>query len=142
MTRSGYSDDVDALDLGRWRGQVASAIRGKRGQEFLKRLVVALDAMPVKELVADDLVSDGSYCALGAYAAMYSPEALRLDPEDLNAIGRELDIARQLVAEVVHENDDMSTFWCSRGPYENANRWRYMREWAESHIKKEARGKE
>jgi hypothetical protein len=47
MSRSGYSDDHSEWDLIRWRGAVASAIRGKRGQAFLRELLVALDAMPV-----------------------------------------------------------------------------------------------
>lgn len=44
MSRHGYSDDChdDILSFGQWRGQVASAIRGKRGQAFLKELIAAL----------------------------------------------------------------------------------------------------
>ena len=55
MSRSGYCDDLDPLDLGRWRAQVASAIRGKRGQKLLKELLTALDSMPKKELIANEL---------------------------------------------------------------------------------------
>lgn len=53
MSRSGYHDDLDTLELGRWRGRVASAIRGKRGQKLLRDLLAALDAMPEKRLVSD-----------------------------------------------------------------------------------------
>jgi hypothetical protein len=60
MSRSGYSDDCeDVLAWGRWRGRVASAIRGKRGQAFLKELLAALDALPEKRLVANDLKVTG-----------------------------------------------------------------------------------
>lgn len=53
MSRSGYCDDFeDALAHGRWRAQVASATRGKRGQKLLKDMLAALDAMPEKRLVA------------------------------------------------------------------------------------------
>jgi hypothetical protein len=45
MSRSGYSDDLDPLALGRWRGRVASAMRGKRGQAFLREMLAAMDAM-------------------------------------------------------------------------------------------------
>ena len=41
MSRSGYCDDYgddDPLALGRYRAQVNSAIRGKRGQALLRRL--------------------------------------------------------------------------------------------------------
>ena len=31
MSRSGYEDGLEMWDLIRWRGAVASAIRGKRG---------------------------------------------------------------------------------------------------------------
>jgi len=49
MTRHGYVDDSeDTLAYGRWRAQVQSAIRGKRGQAFLKELAAAMDAMPEK----------------------------------------------------------------------------------------------
>lgn len=43
----------------RWRGAVASAIRGKRGQAFLREMLAALDAMPEKRLIAGSLVFDG-----------------------------------------------------------------------------------
>jgi hypothetical protein len=36
MSRSGYSDDND--DVALWRGRVASATRGKRGQAVARRL--------------------------------------------------------------------------------------------------------
>jgi hypothetical protein len=39
----------------RWRGAVASAIRGGRGQAFLREMLAAMDAMPVKRLVANEL---------------------------------------------------------------------------------------
>lgn len=56
MSRSGYCDDIeDPLELGRWRAQVRSATRGKRGQKLLRDLLAALDAMPDKRLVANQL---------------------------------------------------------------------------------------
>lgn len=58
MSRSDYSEDLDMWDLIRWRGQVASAIRGKRGQKLLRDLAAALDAMPVKALIADELQTE------------------------------------------------------------------------------------
>lgn len=56
MSRSGYHDDFeDPLELGRWRAQVRSATRGKRGQALLKEALAALDAMPEKRLVPYEL---------------------------------------------------------------------------------------
>ena len=45
MSRSGYSDDCDTWPLICWRGAVASALRGRRGQQFLIELRDALDAI-------------------------------------------------------------------------------------------------
>jgi len=60
MSRSGYTEDNDdQWALIRWRGAVKSAMRGKRGQAFLRELLAALDAMSVKRLIANDLVFDG-----------------------------------------------------------------------------------
>jgi hypothetical protein len=53
MSRSGYYDDIeDPLAYGRWRAQVKSSTRGKRGQKLLKDMLAALDAMPEKRLVS------------------------------------------------------------------------------------------
>jgi hypothetical protein len=53
MSRSGYDEDMDdPLALGRWRAQVASSTRGKRGQKLLRDMLAALDAMPEKRLVS------------------------------------------------------------------------------------------
>ena len=49
MSRSGYSDDYEPSNIAMWRGQVASAMRGKRGQAFLRELIEALDAFPIPE---------------------------------------------------------------------------------------------
>lgn len=62
MSRSGYTDDGDNVAM--WRGQVASATRGKRGQRFFRDLVAALDAMPEKRLIRDALEADGEVCAI------------------------------------------------------------------------------
>lgn len=56
MSRSGYCDDIDdTLAHGRWRAQVRSATRGKRGQKLLREMLAALDAMPEKRLVPFEL---------------------------------------------------------------------------------------
>ena len=46
MSRSGYSEDVDDnWDHIRWRGQVASAIKGKRGQRMLREMLGAREVV-------------------------------------------------------------------------------------------------
>jgi hypothetical protein len=61
MSRSGYDYDgcYDTWASIRYYGAVKSAFRGKRGQAFLKEMLAALDAMPVKELVANVLINTG-----------------------------------------------------------------------------------
>lgn len=66
MSRSGYHDDIEHWDLIRWRGAVASAIRGVRGQRFLKELMQALENLPDQRLIAHELEKGGEVCALGA----------------------------------------------------------------------------
>lgn len=67
MSRSGYSHDIDQWDLIRWRGAVAAAIRGKRGQAFLLEMWKAITALPEPKLIANELVEkDGAVCAMGA----------------------------------------------------------------------------
>ncbi len=59
MSRSGYSEDGDQWQMIKWRGAVASAFRGRRGQAFLREMRDALDALPVKRLLRDELVQFG-----------------------------------------------------------------------------------
>lgn len=127
MSRSGYSDDCDGWALIRWRGAVKSAIKGKRGQAFLRETLAALDAMPVKRLVANDMEVAGEFCTLGAVAARRGMPASNLNDCDRDHIAKELSIAEALAAEVMFENDD----WSSETP---EHRWSRMRAWIASHV--------
>jgi len=135
MSRSGYSCDLDTWDLIRWRGAVKSALRGSRGQEFLKELLSALDAMPVKELIAHDLVSNGCHCTLGVIGAARGLEMTAIDPEDANCISKEFGIAKAMAKEIVYENDEGSCFMETP-----AQRWKRMREWVSSMINDDPSG--
>lgn len=73
MGRSGYTYDDDDGMLALYRGQVASALRGRRGQAFLRDLVAALDAMPDKGLIAGDLVVEEVPCDLVRWLFAPSP---------------------------------------------------------------------
>jgi hypothetical protein len=66
MSRSGYTDgyDYDNGSFAMYRGVVASALRGKRGQTFLRDLVEALDAMPERRLIEGDLIREEPPCGL------------------------------------------------------------------------------
>jgi len=128
MSRSGYSKDCDA---NLWRGQVASAIRGKRGQKLLLDLCWALDAMPVKGLVADELeTADGAVCALGALGKARGLDMSGVDPEDAEAVARLFNVAPQLAREVVYMNDEAG--WNAETP---TQRYERMKAWALAQIK-------
>lgn len=128
MNRSGYSDDLDTLDLGRWRGQVASSIRGKRGQAFLRELAEAMDAMPEKMLISEELIDeDGNCCTIGVVCKSRGLDVTNVDPEDPEAVGDLVGIARQMAAEIEYLNDD----WVRETP---EARWQRMRKWVADHI--------
>jgi hypothetical protein len=129
MSRSGYVDDMDdVLALGRWRAQVASSIRGKRGQAFLRELIDALDAMPEKKLIAHDLQAGENFCAIGTVGAKRGLDMSNLDPEDSDRIADVFGIARPLVCEIEYMNDEAE--WSD----DPAKRWLRMRNWAASHL--------
>lgn len=130
MSRSGYSDCLDQWPLIRWRGQVTSAIRGARGQAFLRELLAALDAMPEKQLVAESLATpDGQVCTLGAIGKARGIDLSGFDPEEPEPLGNAFGIAHQLVAEIEFENDEA----VSNEPPEQ--RWSRMRQWVAQQIR-------
>lgn len=134
MSRSGYVDgyDEDNWAAFRWRGAVAQAIRGKRGQSLLRALVDALDAMPVKHLSKNVLRDeDGGYCALGVLGAARGVPVETLDPEDYDAVAGAFGIAAALAREIVFENDEASG-WAVETPEQ---RWLRMRAWAAKQLR-------
>lgn len=124
MSRSGYSDDCENLEL--YRQAVRRATTGYRGQHLLRRLRDALDAMPVKRLIADEIRNAyGEVCALGAL----DPTAPYDDAEDL---ARHFNVAHALAAEIVYMNDEYD-HWRNRNETPE-QRWERMRAWVESQI--------
>lgn len=130
MSRSGYSDEESYPgQFAMWRGQVMSAIRGKRGQQLLRELAEALDAMPVKELISKELkTAGGSYCALGVVGAKRGIDLDAIDPEDYEQVAKEFNVAHQLAQEIEYENDEGA--WRETP----AERWTRMRAWVEKHL--------
>ena len=130
MSRSGYNDGCDDNWANIcWRGAVLSAKRGARGQQFFGDLLAALDAMPAKELIADELRQDGEVCALGALGEARGLELEQIDPEDHETVADVFGIAPALAREVVYINDE-------GGRYQETpeQRWQRVRRWAESNI--------
>lgn len=125
MNRSGYTDDIESWQLIKWRGQVASAIRGKRGQALLLDLLRALDAMEKKELIDKELVdSSGKVCALGAIGKLRELDMAGVDPEDSGRVASMFGIADQLAREIVYMNDEDGG-----GEETPEQRYSRMREW-------------
>lgn len=91
MSRSGYDDNIDQWNLIRWRGAVASAIRGKRGQAFLREMLAALDALPERKLIARKLESRGEVCAIGAIGKARGVDMSNIDPEDHDTVAAKFD---------------------------------------------------
>lgn len=108
MSRSGYTDEEDFPgQFALWRGRVASAIRGKRGQALLRDLLAALDAMPVKALAAESLVTaDGEFCTLGVLGAQRGIDLAKLDPDDPDQVAEVFGIATCMAQEIVYQNDE------------------------------------
>ena len=130
MSRAGYCEDIDQWDLIRWRGAVTSAIRGARGQAFFRDMLAALDAMPVKELIASELVSERGCCALGAVAKKWNIDVSGMDPEDYEQISKTFGIAEAMVREIEYVNDEWGSY--SDSP---AKRWTRVRAWVAEQIK-------
>lgn len=132
MSRSGYSYDLDNWDLIRYRGRVASAMRGKRGQAFLRELLDALDALPAPRLIENSFVHQGEFCALGAIGARRGIDLSKFDPECPSGVGDAFGIADCLAKEVMFENDD---YWRETPE----QRFQRMRKWVIEHLKAESR---
>ncbi|MCA8045527.1 hypothetical protein [Burkholderia arboris] len=164
MSRSGYTDDYDSEGTGGlWRGAVMRSIRGKRGQQALKELAAAMDAMPVKSLAAESLVTeDGEFCTLGVLGSARGMDMSRIDPDDWEAVAAAFGIAPSMVREIVYWNDEgtrtyewvdvvicgpMRHKWPHHEkhvrtvrvdiPYETVarQRWSHMRDWVQSNLK-------
>lgn len=141
MSRSGYVDDFDEnWSLIRWRGAVTAAIKGKRGQAFLKELEDALVALPEKKLLAGGFAKGGEVCAIGSVlvarrckagmtreAALAEVEAkfpVSEDGYEAPEIAPEAGIADAMAKEIMFVNDN--DFPYGSKPEEN---YRRMLEW-------------
>lgn len=139
MGRHGYSDDLDSGALNIWRGAVTAAIRGKRGQAFLREMLTALDAMPVHALIAHELKdAGGGVCAIGTVGASRGIDMAALDPCEYDDIAKTFGISQALVREIEYENDD---FWAYGPNPDNLSkdelRWAAIRRWCVANIKQE-----
>ena len=129
MSRSGYSDDGEFLDL--YRANVDRAIAGKRGQTFLRELAAALDAMPVKRLIPGELEINGEVCALGAIGVKRGLDMSDVELYDPSDVAKLFGIARCLAAEIEYINDED---WEAPPNETPEQRWARVRRWVEDNI--------
>jgi|GEM_PF-1275436 len=137
--RSGYLDDYEYMDL--YRANVNRSIKGKRGQFFLKQLLEALEAMPEKALLKEEVFDGKRYCPLGAiwkhrglsnYIFKESFQDYKDEWGEIFAKG--LNIAKCLANEIIFINDS----GCFRSETPDA-RWNRMHKWVlDNIIKKES----
>ncbi len=148
MSRAGYSDDLDEGDLARWRGAVTSAIKGKRGQAFLRELEAAMVALPEKSIIGGAFAYEGQVCALGtvtlqrklsggatrAEAIAQIMEEWPSDPDEYaeecgDDAAREFNIAQAMAREIMYVNDES---YSSKGP----DRYAEVLKWVRAQITK------
>lgn len=141
MTRSCFSDDGPYDYPGEFcQTWYENAIRGKRGQRFLRELLATLDAMPEKRLIKGKLIDGDEVCALGSvYRARGFELDHKVDPtgdeygDHHEPLAKRLGIARSLVAFIEHINDDDYN-WRDETPEEC---WQRVRQWVAKQIKAE-----
>lgn len=126
MSRSDYSDDCEYLGL--WRANVEKTISGKRGQEFLKDLVSALEAMPQKRLIRGAIEENGEVCAIGAVGLQRKVDFDDLDPDEYDHVAKVFRISSMLVREVAYINDEHHRYETPEA------RWTAMHTWAKSNL--------
>jgi hypothetical protein len=138
MSRSGLFeyDGDEAMEYGRWRGQVASSIRGKRGQSMLRQLAEALDAMTIKQLAPNVFQNEfGCMCALGVLAAAKGIDSDELqdlaDAGQFELLAEIFDVSHQLAQEIIWINDENSA---GDTPEAYERGWINVREWVNRHI--------
>lgn len=146
MSRHSYVDDEEYPgQFALYRQRVARALRGKRGQKFLRELAAELDAMPLRELGRGGLVDEesGKACTLGVAALCRGVDAETLmsveDCEHNEYVSKLLDIAECMAAEIAYENDEHGIV-CVGGPVSvrretDAERWTRMRAWVREQLR-------
>ena len=134
MSRSGYSEDLDENLLNLYRGTVVRTIKGKRGQAFLREMAKALDEMPEKKLIKNDLITEsGMVCAIGAVFKARGLDLEGVDPDDPESVAQAVGISCSLAAEIEYVND--AGYFYSPGRDETLEeRWSRMREWIQEQI--------
>lgn len=155
MSRYPEGDDYDdywMLHMGRWQKNIRAVVKSNSGRKILQELKEALEAMPIRELIADSLVETSfiglnlqdegqemipvqSYCAIGALAARRGinvEEFANGDPdyhEMTTDLAAKLGINLTLAYSIATCNDEASVriYGSYRRPkITPAQRWQYV----------------
>lgn len=135
--RIGYCDEEDYPgQFGLWQANCERSLRGKRGQQELRELHVALLALPKKALIHGALEDEGGgVCAIGAYAKY---KGLDLSKFDVDSDTDEVGVAAgmpPLVAWKIVEMNDCELHWSSDlAVLTPEQRYEKMLAWVESQI--------
>ena len=123
MSRSGYSDECENLQL--WRANVGRTLSGKRGQQFLRDLRVALDALPEpKRLIAHELKAEtGEVCAMGSVGLMRGLDMSAVDESEPDEVGGLFKISSMMAQEIAYVNDEMGYRETPEARYERVSKW-------------------
>ena len=87
-----------------------------------------MDAMPVKELILNELVTNEGCCTIGVVCQKRGIDVSAIDPEDPDQVASAVGIARQMAMEIEYENDEGG--WKET----DEQRWQRMRRWVEKSI--------
>jgi hypothetical protein len=136
MSRSGYTydmwDENDSMGtFNCYRANVNRAFNGKNGRAFLQELAEAMDAMPEKRLIANELINPvGEVCAIGAVCKKRNLDVSQVNIEDPEEVAKLVKISKALAAEIEGENDD--------GPRGETPEGRFMRirQWVSDRLNK------
>lgn len=137
MSRSGYVDDCETLGL--YRHAVDRAIKGTRGQPFLREMAAAMDAMDERVLIEGELVnSEGDCCAIGTVCKARGTDLSKVDYDDPDSVGKAMGIAQSMAAEIVYINDECAKgFTLTNGlrcDETSESRWLRVRKWIDEQI--------
>lgn len=142
-----YQDDYgfEPWMQGQQAGALRSAIRGNRGQQFLRDLVAALNALPEPKLSAGALEDEetGCCCAFGAVRRYRGTDAVPLyfDPQEKDLdpphFVEPFNVATALAWEVVEANEGRSV---SNSEAAMRQRWSSVRAWAARQLLPQAGG--
>ena len=104
-----------------------------------------MDAMPVKELIANQLIdAEGACCTIGVVCKSRGIDVSKVDPHEPWDVGRAVGIAHQMAQEIEYYNDEYGysfekvkgTNRWERVEETPEQRWQRMRKWVSDRLVK------